>query len=56
MQHTPSFKILKVKFFKSSSLYYMFRPASALATPQKAQQVPKSTLMHLMMAEAGRNM
>jgi hypothetical protein len=30
MQHTSSFKNLKVKLFKTSSLYYMFRPASAI--------------------------
>jgi hypothetical protein len=28
MQHTQSFKILKVKIFKASSLHYMFWPLS----------------------------
>jgi hypothetical protein len=35
----------------------MFQPASAItATVQKAQQFPKPTLMHLLMAEGGQNM
>jgi hypothetical protein len=30
MQHTLSFKTLKVKLFKTSSLHYMFRPPLAI--------------------------
>jgi hypothetical protein len=36
---------------------FIFRTnQSPIAIAQKAQQFPKPTLMHLMMAEAGRNM
>jgi hypothetical protein len=36
---------------------FIFRiELTPIATAQKAQQFPKPTLMHVMMAEAGRNM